>query len=205
MIRGHICALGSFVITWTGAFSQRPVDTAAYGRHTVFASALGNSAFYSLNYDRRWRTGRSMMSWSVGGSYLPDVGESGGPVAPKYSIPIQWNWFPGRKHHIELGAGVTLASGWYAQSGDPTIISRAAYVTLKPVGYRFQAEPGRFFLRAYPLVFIKAIEFDPAWVELTNETGENKHPIFPWVGIDLGYTFRPKRSEGLDRRSGPAR
>jgi hypothetical protein len=216
MIKGAFCVVVAISITSTSAYCQRPVDTTAYGRHTVFVSALGQGLVYSFNYDYRWRMGRGWMSLSAGFAFVNEPGwhlyeEDQWTASIKrisypneringalYSIPIQWNWFFGRTHHREHGAGLTFGHAWWAEPGrdgyseQPDILSNALCISVKPIAYRFQKAYGGIYFRIYPMVHIKAAEFNADWRKHLKDINASEHPIIPSVGLDLGYTMPPK-------------
>lgn len=164
-------------------------DTSAFARTTIFASGLGNGFLYSINWDHRWHIRSTRwMSLSGGMTFYP--GSDYPTNFPKISLPVQWNWFRGRTHHREHGAGLTFGSGWYtgwSVDGQPTA-SQGIYLFAKPIGYRFQRPHGGFFMRVNILAWARIIELNQRYVEAYGywETP----PIFPWLGLDLGYTFR---------------
>ena len=179
------------VIMCLDSIAQTALDTSALARNTLYASILGNGLYYAVSIDQRWRTknGRHM-SCSVGLTYVP--GDPDVRLTPKFSLPIQWNWFRGISHHREHGAGLTFGSGWYAGSGtgDGPLASQGIYIFAKPIGYRYQRATGGFFLRVNILTLARLIELNQRYVEKYGywETP----PIIPWLGVDVGYTFRPR-------------
>lgn len=186
-----VCALPLSIM------AQHQVDTNAFAQNTVFFSIGGNGVLYSLNYDRSWRTGGSKMSASLGFTYLPDAGtvQHG---AYSLSIPAQWNWYHGEKNHVEHGLGLSYLSGWNSSSEDYTdvvIRSQTLDLFIKPVGYRYQRPQGGFFFRFNILLKISLVELNPAWTEHIKDDASPPPQTLPWLGIDLGYSFRPKRSQ----------
>ncbi len=130
------------------------------------------------------------MSASAGMTFYP-----GSEIATGYpliSIPMQWNWFRGRTHHREHGAGITYGSGWYGgwSRDDDPLASQGIYLFAKPIGYRYQRENGGLFLRVNVLAWVRIIELNRRYVEAHGfwETP----PIFPWLGLDIGYTFKQR-------------
>jgi hypothetical protein len=184
------------LILATGPANGQPLpDTAAFATNTVFASGLGNGLLFSLNWDHRWPIGNDRwMSVSGGFTYYHYHGGAEPTNFPVISVPLQWNWFKGRVHHREHGAGLTYGSGWYGgfgTEGQP-LTSQGIYLFAKPIGYRYQKPTGGFFFRLNVLTWVRIIELNELYVE-ANGYWETP-PIFPWAGLDLGYTFRPPKT-----------
>ena len=208
-------ALVLLLITLNSASGQRTIDTSGYAKHTVFVSLLGEGLHYSLNYERRWPVGRSWMALSAGLTYVNKpswhlYAEDGWtaswnsyPVPERrisgalFSLPLRWSWFSGRTHHREHGIGLSFAHAWWAEPGrdgyEADLVSTALCVSIKPIGYRFQKRRGGLYAKIYPLLFIKAVEFNSAWTEYLKDHNASGQPLNIWIGLDVGYTFRSKR------------
>lgn len=180
-----------FCLVTDSAICQAPGDTLNHARTTVFVSALGNGGLYSVNWDRRWPVGtKKWMSVSGGFTYFRYPGSDSPTNVSQISLPVQWNWFKGQVHHREHGAGLTFGRGWFTGSTyfGERLVSNGIYLFAKPFGYRYQLDLGGFFFRAYALAWVRIIELNRRYVE---EYGFwETPPVFPWVGFDLGYTFR---------------
>lgn len=130
---------------------------------------------------------------SVSGGFTFYPGSDYPTNFPKLSIPLQWNWFRGKSHHREHGAGLTFGSGWWtgwSEDGDP-IASQGVYVFIKPIGYRFQQNNGGFFLRVNLLAWTRVAELNRRYAEAYGVFLKTP-PVFPWIGMDVGYTFRKR-------------
>jgi len=92
---------------------------------------------------------------------------------------------------MEHGAGLTYGSGWNATTAQGGIYSEALHLFLKPIGYRYQREPGGLFIRASALLAVKLVEFNEAWA-LNESSGGGSESNGIWFGVDLGYTFKTK-------------
>ncbi|MBK6540409.1 MAG: hypothetical protein IPG10_03815 [Flavobacteriales bacterium] len=170
-------------------------DTVHRIQHTMYLELLGNSLQYGLAYDLSWRVGSSWMSAGAGASYLPDLDplQEGSPSSSEFTLPVQWNWFHGKRRHWEHGLGVTYASGLDALGGTYDIHSDALWACIKPIAYRIQRPKGGFFFRAKVYLIAKIAEFNVEWRQYTAVYGEPHITISPFLGIDLGYTFRTKQ------------
>lgn len=171
---------------------QQKGDSLTYAQKAVFGSVLGNGLLYSFNWDQRWHLGGSRwMSLSAGVTFRPGGEEP--TNFPAFSLPLQWNWFRGFIHHREHGAGLTFGSGWYTGTSvdnDP-VASQGIYLFAKPIGYRYQRSENGLFLRFNLLAWARIVEFNDSYVDAYGywETP----PIFPWIGLDIGYSFGAKR------------
>lgn len=184
---------------WLAA--QAVMDSVGTSRHTIYLSAWGHGGLYSVNYDRAWRVGRNRMSVSIGGTYLPDVGERrpNGLIRRSYSLPVQWNYFHGERSTMEHGFGLSLWSGWNAVrerlDGSGPAQSTALYAFIKPVGYRLQPRHRGFFLRAHALLAIKLVEFDARWENYSRDRPNAEQKVLLLPGLDLGYSFGRSRKK----------
>lgn len=179
--------------------AQTAMDSIGASRHTIYLSAWGHGGLYSVNYDRAWRIGANRMSISIGATYLPHIGKNDPDhdVAPKYSLPLQWNFFHGAQSTMEHGLGFSLWSGWNAVERHNIgsdhdygpVRSTALYAFIKPIGYRLQPKHRGFFLRAHALLAIKLHEFDAAWERYSRDHSNAEQKILLWPGLDLGYSF----------------
>lgn len=175
--------------------AQASMDSVGTARSTIYLSAWGHGFLYSVNFDRAWRVGNGRMSLSIGGAYLPDVGErrSSGPILRSYSLPVQWNYFHGKRSTMEHGCGLSLLSGWNAVSGtidaSGPVHSTALYAFIKPVAYRLQPMRRGLFLRVHVLVALKLIEFNEGWKRYVEKYPDRERQVFPWPGVDVGYSF----------------
>jgi hypothetical protein len=170
---------------------QHNSDTAntAHTRNTLFISILGNSGLYALGFDHSWRKERAGKSVSIGGGYDRWGGQE------RIAIPVQWNWFHGRKGRLEHGLGVTYLDGfdWVETSylyNEVRTVSRSIWLVVKPIAYRLQGPRGRFFFRAQTNLWVKCVELDPDWMTLVETKGEPHATVGPRIGVDIGYTFK---------------
>lgn len=152
-------SLAAMVLFLHSASSWGQIDSGhvASTGNTVYLGILGNGWLYSVNYDHSWRAGRTGLSLSIGGGYVPD--QPGGPDVSKYSVPVQFNIFHGRHSTMEHGTGLTYGSGWNATTAQGGSHSEELHLFLKPIGFRYQRGSGGVFIRASALIAIKLVEF----------------------------------------------
>ncbi|MDQ3277656.1 MAG: YfaZ family protein [Bacteroidota bacterium] len=112
---------------------QRPVSN-------IFLELGGNAGVLSLNYDRRFSKTNSGFGWRVGvglGAVPSHIMASFIPT-----FPLGINYLLGKgSHHLEVGAGVTLANEDFSPSGERI----ASKYFVPSVGYRFQRLKGFSF------------------------------------------------------------
>ncbi|MBP6390134.1 MAG: hypothetical protein KA175_11865 [Flavobacteriales bacterium] len=167
-------------------------DSIRAKQHSIYIGLLGNGLLYSFAYDLSWPVGRSRMSAGLGAGYLPDPGpkEEDAPAVSKFTLPVQWNWYHGKKGRFEHGLGLTYARGLSANADSH---SDALWAAIKPIAYRSQRPQGGFFFRVQAYLMIKFAELNPEW-EPYREGGDLPgFVVRPFIGIDLGYTFPTKR------------
>jgi hypothetical protein len=110
--------------------------------NAVYVEFLGQSfAFLSFNYDR-------LLFKSNPDNYNIAVRCGIGIGLPWYSIPVTVSYLSGRKHKLELGAGLVYAEGGF-DVHEKSIIPTAL------IGYRFQKYQGGFVFRIGITPFFK--------------------------------------------------
>lgn len=184
--------------------AQVPEDSVRNSRSTIFLSAWGQGGLYSVNYDCAWLVGRNRMSVSIGAAFWPGSGsdDPSNPSVPKYSLPLQWNFFHGGgRSTMEHGLGLSLWSGWnsigrhYLGPGYDygPASSTAFYAFVKPLGYRHQPKHHGFFLRVHFLLAMKLTEFDTEWERYSLDHPNREQKVLLLPGLDLGYTFKVRK------------
>jgi len=170
--------------------AQDSPDKQQRGLHTIYAEALGNAIFYSIGYDYTLKSQEiHKLSFKFGFGYVPIDWEN---IRLKFNIfhlPIspEISYLYGKKHHLELGVGVTYIAnfdfyrgGFFGSNHDWTIPFR--------MGYRYQKDNGGFFLKAAATPFI--------WF-MNHQDTEDSDPelwkfFIPFGGVAIGYTFKSR-------------
>ena len=184
-------------------------------RNTIYLELLGQSLYYSINYDRIHQVSeRSKTSFTLGACFLP--------VTDFYTTAGSgsYNYLLGRRnHYLELGIGL---SGMQLVNGNVTSsyttsnaqgeeftqselgASTNYFLFLTPkIGYRFQQLEGGFFGRLTLTPPVGLISYYGPFQAYNNpnfnSSGETllilkeaaffPTVIFPWAGISFGYTF----------------
>lgn len=160
-------------------------------KNSIYVELYGNGMIGSVNYDRLFFIKKNKFSFRVGVLYLPVSGES------LYNIPIEVNYLKGEKKHLEFGFGLSYANGFYSSNSDVSVgsdftykeeYSRALYLFLKPIGYRFQKREGGVFFKASGLILYKAYELNENYIQPDYEI-----ILSPFFGLSVGYTFKNKK------------
>lgn len=131
--------------------------------NAVYAEALGNGVYYSVNYDRMLN---DRLSVRVG---VMAAGSVGAPIMMNYLLGFG-------SHHLEVGLGVVfLTSADVASSGlhlhQDDLSTTMATCTF---GYRYQSPGGGYVFRA---------GFTPLFSFSFDRNG------LPWAGASFGYSF----------------
>lgn len=151
-------------------FSALP-GHAQQSRNAVYFELGGSAVIPSFNYEHRLNEnwyGRAGLSWVRSASTATN--------ATTYIVPLTASWVnrPASNHHLELGGGVTIATGdrqdlyGDVESGG-TKFSKLLATGI--VGYRYQKPQGGFQFRA---VFTPVV-------------GSGVHG--PWAGVSFGYAW----------------
>lgn len=163
-------------------------------KNTIYVEGLGNGIFGSLNYDRLLLIKKLKFSYRLGFIYLPHN------VISFYTIPIEFNFLRGKKNHSEFGIGFSYVNGLNEKSYNvpdgsnfSTIYeySRAIYLNVKPIGYRFQRPSGGLFFRTGIAITSKIAELNINYRNI--KSNSNQPAIWPTISISLGYTFRKRK------------
>ena len=141
-----------------------------FKRHSIYAELLGNSFFYSVNYDYLFRIYKNDIKLAVGTGigyfsygYLSAEGKS--LTIHYFYFTPEVNFLFGKKsHYFETGMSLT------------SVIPNGKYVAFVPngrIGYRYQPQKGGFLFR---------IAYTPAfttwgWIG------------YCWFGVSFGYIF----------------
>jgi len=166
-------------------------DSIIQRRNTLYIEALGQTGWYSLGFDRLFRLNKKVEnSFSVGFAAVPY--RTGPQTARILSLPLSYNFIFGHKnHHLELGAGLTLQKEIFPYPPNNDVFYYSYF--LPRIGYRLQL-PNGFFFRGTFMTFINLINH--------GYTGKNEqyyyfsnmnyiaYQVFPWIGINIGYTFK---------------
>lgn len=175
--------------------AQTPLPDSSIAKNTIFIEGLGNGIIGSLNYDRLLLIKKQKFSYRVGFVYVPiKLNESN--FSP-FSIPIEFNYLKGRKNHLEIGLGFSYAYAFNSSHreiphGSNFIsvqeFSKAIYLFVKPIGYRFQKDTGGLFVKISGLLLYKALEINNNYTNRANE-----FTLGPYIGVSIGYTIKNKK------------
>jgi len=140
-------------------------------RQAIFLEALGSGGLYSLNYDRRLKSGNSgfggRIGLGVGSGY--EIGED--DYERRISMPLMVNYITGRgRSGLETGIGITPEFAFSEPVDDQRM---KAWVNLNLV-YRLQPIKKGFMMRA-------------GWTPIIGTGGDLD---LYWAGISVGYSFK---------------
>jgi hypothetical protein len=157
------------------AFGLTAEAKAQAAKNAAYFELGGNAIAPSVNYERRFteswagRIGVSFVSSATSTSTSTDSDSA--LIVP---LTVSWIGQPQSNHHLELGGGVTFATGdqqeLFDDLGDDEDRFSTAFATAI-VGYRYQ-KPGRGF------------QFRAAFTPVIDSGG-----ILPWAGISFGYAW----------------
>lgn len=148
---------------------------------------------FSINYDKAFRLPIENLYISGSAGIAPSWWQY------KYLyLPIRVTFFYdfNRKNSIEIALTLLTGYHWTQSYLHPDDYTRGTDTYWLPsLGYRFQAiDAGGFFLKAtvYPIIndgsdsysYLSRVPFD--------NLNLNEKKFVPWLGVSVGYTFRPK-------------
>lgn len=141
-------------------------------KNSAYFEVGGNAILPSVNYERRFHE-----NWAgrIGASFVSSS-SSGGDSDSTLIVPLTVSWIgqPQSNHHLELGGGVTFATGdrqdLFDDLGDDDERFSTAFATAI-VGYRYQ-KPGRGF------------QFRAAFTPVIDSGG-----VLPWAAVSFGYAW----------------
>jgi hypothetical protein len=140
-----------------------------FKRHSVYLELLGNSKYYSVNYDYLFRIYRNNIKLAVGAGisyfqtgYNPD-GQGAITIHNYYFTPEVNFLFGGKSHYCEIGTALMV--DFFSNETD--------FVPSPRIGYRYQPPKGGFLFRiAYTPLFTEHLPFK-----------------YYWGGVSFGYIF----------------
>ena len=186
----------------TNSFAQKIRDSTntrfnLKSKNTFFIEALGNSLFYSLNYDKILFQKRNLfISNRIGIFYLPAGGGN-----YKFGIPLEINFLLGKKQHFfESGLGISYLyfdDFYWLTDGQGQIFEIVdqkinwVFITGR-IGYRYQKPNGGFFFRVgFTPLFQIIDKRKDKYYGMYAQPGPSMS-ILPFGGIGIGYTFKNK-------------
>lgn len=139
----------------------------AFSQRAIFLEIGGNSGLAAVNYEKVFKEKPGLeFNYRLGFTVLPNSDRT------SFIFPVMINIIKGRGNHkldFGLGQGLTIAS------------DLNAYLRgLINIGYRYQVEDKRLFLRVNYTPFISYL-FDLQY----------EH----WAGLSIGYKLKEKQSE----------
>lgn len=145
-------------------------------KNAVYVAYLGNGVVLpTINYERLFSAGKFTPGIRIGFGFIPY-----NKTEYYYSIPVElFVYFGQKKHHFELGIGVTPSnySLYFTSYPKEYLTITTDYYIMPRIGYRYTATIG-LVIRAG---FIPAIQ-RPVPKNLD-------HPFQPHFGISIGYSF----------------
>jgi hypothetical protein len=158
----------------TLSFSQSD-STPIFKNNAVYVELLGNVATsFSLNYERKvYEHKNGFFTTRAGIYFLPEIA-----VGTLLINHVYWK----KNHHLELGAGIRLAtSKEYYKDKPKWIWEKDELASTCNVMYRYQKPKGPFLFRFgwTPLVYL----------DLTSESEWVKPSAFLLIGTSIGYIF----------------
>ena len=137
--------------------------TQSWGQ-ALYIELLGKGLVNSVNYEHSFSRNSQGFNVQIGVGFAP---------SSLITVPASVNYVFGRKkHHFELGAGVTYINGFLWSDDDSFGPDIGIHTNLL---YRFQKPGGKFFLKVGATPFIS-----------------RNFNIGPWFGAGLGYTFKAR-------------
>ncbi|MFA5781139.1 MAG: hypothetical protein WC868_02600 [Bacteroidales bacterium] len=144
-------------------------------KNSFYIELLGNSLYYSLNYERIiFNTNRFYFSGRIGACYLPVKIDD-----KRFVFPLLINGILhyNKRLHFEFGIGVTFFSlrefnyNYYPSSPNYVFYENMLAIVAN-IGLRYQGQKGFLFRLGFtPLYSIKGPR------------------LLPWGGISFGYSF----------------
>ncbi len=143
-------------------------------RNTVYADFASKGAFYSVNYDRIFSSGKKInISFRAGFSILNDA----------IAFPLGIQFFTGQEaSHIELSLTIEPYIENYKELLNGSSGSDTKAYIMPGVGYRYQKPEGGFFAKvvAGPIIYL-----DPP----SNDFWNMDPVVYTGVTAGLGFSF----------------
>lgn len=171
-----LCCCSSYICF---AQDNHTENTQSNTQHTLFLEVFGSAGFYyNITYDYSFALAEKhkiALAAGVGCIAFEDLNFG----APSVSTSMQVNYLYGKKHHLELGTGITFPDLFYIEEN----IRMYFYHFNIPIriGYRYQRNDGGFFWK---------IAFTPYYNKFVHRIIE--FPMMPYGGVAIGYTFKNK-------------
>ncbi|MDR1739527.1 MAG: hypothetical protein LBR45_02075, partial [Bacteroidales bacterium] len=152
-------------------------------QHNLFLELGGNSVYlYNITYDCSFQLEeKHKITAGLGFQYMPfKVFIFFYPHT--FGLSPQFNYLYGKKHHLEIGTGITAPFFLYYHYYTQEWRTNSGIIIPLRIGYRYQRSDGGVFWKiAFVPLFGKGMYFP------VGKTG--KIPFFPSGGVSIGYTF----------------
>ncbi len=162
-------------------FAQHRRNPQSFRKNTVYIEILGNAGTYSLNYDRLlYQSKGYKLACRLGFSFFPKKTYN----IQSFPLELSVLFSAYGSHYIEIGSGLSYIKGLETKdvitdvTGSRKYVSESLYVPFR-LGYRFQQQRGRLFLKAGVIPMVGIYEFE-------KEFSEKSHV---WLGGAIGYSF----------------
>ncbi len=151
-----------------------PAQQVPAARNTFYIDGSSHGAYYSVNYDRIFRTGRVFSnSFRLGFSVFGNT----------MALPLGINFIKGPdQHHVELGITVVPLVEKYQKLFSAGNIADKKLYLIPGAGYRYQPPAGGFFFKA---ILAPIIYLDPASDNFWRMYGK----VYPGINLGAGYSF----------------
>lgn len=140
--------------------------------NSVYIEALGMGGYGSVNYERLLYKHKKLhigVRLGVGTYRLRDFETN---LNPDITVPVSFNAYYGKTHHVEIGIGQTFTSIVGASSVDFKVDRQNTLNSNFTVGYRYQKSSRGMMLR---------VNYSPI-ISLNQ-------PFKHWYGLSVGYSF----------------
>lgn len=153
MIKNLVSAAFCLLCFFAATAQEKLDDVSPSAAKDVFLELGGNGGFLSLNYDTRFSKSGKGLGARIGVGFIPPIDAFFVVTPTIITIPLGLNYLAGNgPHHLEIGAGITLATAKSDLFGDEENAFGAAFVP--SLGYRYQPRHRGFTARVFASPFI---------------------------------------------------
>jgi hypothetical protein len=154
--------------------------------NSIYVQVLGTGIWPTLGYERiilnkqKWQ-----LNAKVGFAYYPIRSRGASPLI----IPVELDQSLGRKHHLDLGIGLTYAFGFDACEDcdrGKSFVSSSFYSSFR-IGYKYKKPDGNLYFSFAVTPVIRFFEINKIPEKPVNNYGRNR--VWPLPSLSAGYSF----------------